>query len=300
MVINDFNQLKKNVISNDLKTAVVASAHDEHTLEAVLKASNDGVIRYLLVGNKNKIIEIGEELGYAINKACVVDADSEEESAFKAVEAIRNKEADFVVKGMMQTGTLLKAVVNKETGIGIGGVMSHVAILDIPTYHKLLAITDGGMLIKPSLQQKRDILNNAVRLFNNLGYEKPKVGVLCSVESVNPKMQETIDAAMLKDEAEKGNFGSCYVEGPISFDLATDKQVVKIKKFNSPVAGDADILLVPEITTGNAVSKALYGLGGAIMAGCVIGAKAPIALNSRGASFEEKYYSIILCAKLAE
>lgn len=162
---------------------------------------------------------------------------------------------------MLQTGTLLKAVVHRETGIRASQVMSHVAILDVPRYHKLLFITDGGMVVAPNLEQKGHILKNAVDFCRFLGYERPKAAALCAVETVNPAMPETGDALSLKEAGERGEFGPCIVEGPISLDLATDREAALVKGYHSPVAGDADILLVPAIAVGNVLGKALYGLG---------------------------------------
>ena len=176
----------------------------------------------------------------------------------------------MLIKGMLQTGTLLKAVVNKERGIRASEVMSHVAILDVPSYHKLLYVTDGGMVVAPDLEQKRHILRNAVDFCRFLGYDRPKVAALCAVETVNPAMPETADAAVLKEEGERGDFGPCLVEGPIALDLATDPEAAQVKGYHSPVAGDADILLAPSIAAGNLLGKSLYGLAGGEMAGVVI------------------------------
>ena len=176
--------------------------------------------------------------------------------------------------------------------------MSHVAILDVPGYHKLLYITDGGMVVAPSLEQKRHILRNAVEFCRFLGYDCPKAAALCAVETVTPAMPETADSAALKEEAERGDFGPCLVEGPISLDLATDAEAARVKGYQSPVAGDADILLAPSIAAGNLLGKSLYGLAGGEMAGVVLGARVPITVNSRGATAEEKYWSILICAAM--
>ena len=281
------------------KTVVVAGAHDEHALEAVLKAHKDGIIDYILVGKKAGIFEIENALFHDIKETDIVEAAEDQEAAFKAVELIRNGKGDFLMKGKMETGTLLKEVVNKKTGIGKGGIMSHMCILEIPAYHKLMGFTDGGMIIDPTLEEKVGILENALELFRNLGIKSPKIAAVAAVETVNPKMKETVDAAELKKMFLEGKFGDCCIEGPISCDLTFSKEAAAIKKFESPVTGDADIMLVPNITTGNIMTKALICLAGAKMAGCILGAGVPIVLSSRGASFEEKYYSIMLCAAQA-
>ena len=299
-MIESFSQLKQLLQHTQPRCAVVAAAHDEHTLQAVFAAQDDGLIRPILVGRCDEIRAIAEELGHPItHDTILIQADDEAACAAKSVELIRSGHGSMLIKGMLQTGTLLKAVVNKETGIRNSEVMSHVAILDVPTYYKLLFITDGGMVIAPDLTQKRAILKNAVDFCRFLGYETPKVAALCAVETVNPNMPETLDAAALKAESSSGAFGPCYVDGPISLDLATDMEAAAVKGYRSPVAGDADILLVPSITVGNVLGKALYGLAGGEMAGVVLGATVPITVNSRGATPAEKYDSILICAAMA-
>lgn len=296
MFISSFAQLKTRLTKLPPRTAVVAAAHDEHTLEAVFTAQRDGLISPIFVGHSHQIRAIGERLGHPIPPEQIVDATDEADCAAKSVALIREGKGQMLIKGMLQTGSLLKAVVNKETGIRASQVMSHVAILDVPNYHKLIFDTDGGMVIAPTLEDKRHILKNALDFCRFLGYDCPKAAILCAVETVNPNMPETQDAAVLKEEALAGKFGPCLVEGPISLDLATDAQSAQVKGYTSPVAGDADILLCPSIAAGNLLGKALYGLAGGQMAGVVLGAAVPITINSRGATPEEKYSSILICA----
>ena len=294
MVISSFSALKSRLQHLSPREAVVAAAHDEHTLQAVFAARRDGLIRPILVGRRNEIRSIARSLGEELSPEQIVDAQDDLECAARSVALIREGKGDILIKGMLQTGTLLKAVVHRETGIRASQVMSHVAILDVPRYHKLLFITDGGMVVAPNLEQKGHILKNAVDFCRFLGYERPKAAALCAVETVNPAMPETGDALSLKEAGERGEFGPCIVEGPISLDLATDREAALVKGYHSPVAGDADILLVPAIAVGNVLGKALYGLAGGQMAGVVLGAAVPITINSRGATPEEKYYSILL------
>ena len=300
MVISGFPALKDRLQNLPPKAAVVAAAHDEHTLQAVFAARRDGLIRPILVGRREDILSIARGLGEELDPAQVVDAADDTACAAQSVALIRSGEGAMLIKGMIPTGTLLKAVVHKETGIRASQVMSHVAILDVPSYHKLLYITDGGMVVAPDLEQKRHILQNAVDFCRFLGYDCPKAAALCAVETVSPAMPETADAAALKAEGERGDFGPCLVEGPISLDLATDKEAAEVKGYHSPVAGDADILLAPSIAAGNLLGKSLYGLAGGEMAGVVLGARAPITVNSRGATAEEKYWSILICAAMSE
>ena len=298
MVISEFPALKDRLRYLPPKTAVVAAAHDEHTLQAVFAARRDGLIRPILVGHKEEILSAARRLGEEPDPSLVVDAGEDPDCAVKSVALIRSGEGDMLIKGMLPTGTLLKAVVNKATGIRASEVMSHVAILDVPSYHKLLYVTDGGMVVAPDLEQKRHILRNALDFCRFLGYDCPKAAALCAVETVSPAMPETADAAALKTEGERGDFGPCLVEGPIALDLATDPEAARVKGYHSPVAGDADILLAPSIAAGNLLGKSLYGLAGGEMAGVVLGAKAPITVNSRGATAEEKYWSILICAAM--
>lgn len=297
-MLSSFKELHNYTINKSRKTVAVICAHDSHTLEAVLKAKQENIIDSILIGHKDEIISICKELGYEIDTDSIIDAKDETEAAQIAVDLINNKKADFLQKGLMQTSTLLKAVVNKETGISLGRPMSHTALLEIPGYHKLLGVTDGGMIPSPDLEAKKAIVLNAVNLFHQLGYEKPLISAICGAETVSPKIIETVDAASLKESALNGEFGSCYVEGPISFDLAMDKNSAAIKGYESEVCGETDILLVPNMTAGNMMVKALLLYADAKMTGVVTGAKCPIALNSRSASFEEKYNSLLLCTAI--
>ncbi|MBP8692290.1 MAG: bifunctional enoyl-CoA hydratase/phosphate acetyltransferase [Sedimentibacter sp.] len=297
MELKNFKELIEKVQKHDsVKRVAVAAAHDEHTLEAVFKAAGDRLVEPVLVGNKEKTEEILKKLNVEYEPISIINTESDKESAEKTVELIHENKADFIMKGKLQTADLLKAVVDKEKGLRTGNVISHVAILEIPAYHKLLAVTDGGMVMYPNVDEKKQILENAVNVFLAMGYECPKVAVLAAVETVNPKMQETLDADTLKKMNQAGEIKNCMVEGPISFDLTFNKESAEIKGCSSPVTGEADILLVPNITTGNIMSKALIEMAGATMAGMVVGAKVPIVLTSRGASSEEKYLSLVLSA----
>ena len=297
-MLKSFEDIRKIVGALEPRTVAVACAHDAHTLEAVLHAASEGILRFILVGHRAEILSIGEQLGHPIPQDRILDADSDEEAAFLAVQQIREGKADFLLKGLMQTATLLKAVVNKQTGIGAGRLMSHTAFLQIPGYPKLLGLADGGMVPHPDLEQKKAILQNTLDNFRALGYEKPLVAAVCAAENISPKIPETVEAAALKQAALEGEFGDCYVEGPISLDLACDPESAKIKHYESPVSGQADILLMPDMAAGNVTVKALLTFAGGKMVGVVTGAKCPIALNSRIAGFEEKYNSLLVCASI--
>ena len=300
MVIKNFDQLIDTVKRFDAKRRVaVAAAHDAHTLEAVFLAKENNIVEPILVGNEVKIRQILENLGKNYDDVSVIEAEDAASAAYKAVELVNSGSADFILKGGIQTGELLKAVVDKKRGLRTDSIMSHCAINEVPGYHKLLITTDGGMVMYPTLEQKRQIIENAVGVLLSLGYEKPKVAVLAAVETVNEKMPETIDAAKLKEWNQQGIIKDCVIEGPISYDLAVSKGASEAKGYASPVAGDADIFIVPNITAGNILGKSLVYLTGGKMAGFVVGARVPVALTSRGASTEEKYLSLVLSAASA-
>jgi len=283
------------------RRVVAAAAADSHTLEAVWSAAREDYIDYLLVGDEDQIRTEANGIGFDVDRSKILHTTSgEEEMARMAVAAVRRGDGDFLMKGKMQTSSLLKAVVNRETGLRGEGVMSHMALLDIPTCSKLLGVTDGGMFPHPTLADKEGILKNAVSFFHALGYAKPKVAALAAAEAVNPKIPETTDAAALRDKAQTGVFGDCYVDGPLSMDLALSLNACQVKNYHSPVAGDADILLTPTMAAGNIMVKGLLLFAEARMAGCIVGAGVPVVLSSRSASASEKFYSLVLSAAICQ
>lgn len=297
MEYNNFQQLIEKVEKfQSKKTVAVVAAQDEHTLQAVFKAKKDNIVNPILIGDKPKIKEVLTILHEGLDDSAIIHAESDKLAAEKAVELVNDNKADFIMKGRIQTADLLKAVVNKEKGLRTGRVMSHLVIHEIPAYHKLLAVTDGGMMMYPTVDEKKQIIENAVSTFIAMGYENPKVAVLAAVEKVNPKMPESVDAGLLKEMNKNGEIINCIIEGPISYDLTMSKESAEIKGFHSPVVGDADILIVPNITSGNILGKSLVYSAGAKMAGFIVGAKVPIVLTSRGSTAEEKYLSLVLSA----
>lgn len=300
MVYNNFDQLISKVKNfPTMKRVAVVAAGDEHTIEAVLKAREEGIVDPILVGDKKKIEEILKELKAEVIPENIYDAPGVKAAAKLAVDLVNHKKADFLMKGNIETSDLLKVVVNKESGLGTGRLMSHFVIQQLPTYHKMLVTTDGGMMMYPTLEQKKAIIENAVEILHAIGYENPKVAVLAAVEKVNPKMPETIDADELAQMNRSGEIKGCIVEGPLSLDIALSKEIAEIKGFNSQVAGDADVLIVPNITAGNILGKSLVVAAKAKMAGFIVGAKVPIVLTSRGSSAEEKYLSLVMSAAAA-
>lgn len=301
MVFTNFDQLIEKVKGYPArKRMAVAAAGDEHTLEAVMHARKEGIVDPVLVGDKAVIVEILKEMGETVADENIYDYPDLKEAAEYAVKLVREGKADFLMKGKLDTSVILKAVVNKENGLGQGRTMSHFTMFEVPTYHKIMVPVDGGMVTYPTLEQKKDIINNTVETMISMGYTCPKVGVLACVEKLNPKMPETVEANELKEMNKRGEIKNCIVEGPISYDCAVSKEIADFKGFDSPVAGDVDILVAPNIHAGNIMGKMLACTCNARMAGFIVGAKCPIVLTSRGSSAEEKYLSIVVSAAAAQ
>ena len=300
MQIKSFKELAAAASAMPVKTVVaVVEAHDNHTLEAVIEAKKDGMIEGLLIGNAEKIAEILTANGANPADYEIIGTNSLEESLQVAVENINAGKATAIMKGKLETGQFMKAIVNKANGLMAGGLLSLVGLFESPAYPKLLAVTDQGLNTYPDLNGKKNLIINAVGLLHSLGIEEPKVAVLAAVEKVNPKMPESVDGAELKKMNQEGEITGCIVEGPISFDLAVKKGAAAIKGYESPVAGDADLLVVPDITAGNILCKCMTDYAGAMTAGTILGAKVPVIVTSRSAEATDKYYSIALAAYAA-
>lgn len=287
--------------SRNAKRLGLVCAEDPKAFEAVVKVWQEGFIIPVFFGNSEKIQELltKQEGDISIKDIEVIEADDAVDAAEKAVYEVRAGHVDFLMKGHLETPELLRAVVNKERGLATGRVMSHVAVNEIPAYHKLLITTDGGMMPYPNLEQKKEIIENVVNMMNRLGYVKPKVCVLASSERINPKMPESADAGALKEMNRRGEITDCIIEGPISLDLALVKERAEEKRYESPCAGDADILILPNVHAGNILGKSLVEMAGAKMAGLVLGAACPIVLTSRASSFEEKFNSLMLACLIS-
>ncbi len=299
MVYTSIEELLEKVRSaKKVKRLAVAAAADEHVIEAVLRAQSENIIEPYLIGDKVKICTILKELGGEVPDDHIIDTADVDEAAAIAVKLVVEGKADFLMKGLLNTSNMLKAVLNKEHGLRTGSTLSHVSINESPNYKKLFIVTDAGINIEPGLEAKKDIINNAVSAFRSMGYDNVNVAVLAALEKVNPKMQTTVDAAELKSMNERGEIPNCTVEGPISMDLAMDTEAAKIKGFISPVTGDADVFVVPNLDCGNILNKALRFFGKDKQVGIVLGAKVPIALTSRGAATESKYMSIVVTSAM--
>ena len=278
----------------------VAAAHDEEVLLAIKSATEMNIIKPILVGQEDKIRKISDEINFDLNGIKIIDKETIEECAEVAVKLVSSKEADFVMKGLLDTSVILKAVLNKEWGLRTDSLLSHVMVYEADFYPKLLVTTDGGMNIAPNYEQKVKILKNAIKATEPLGLETIKVCALAAKEKVNPKMQATVDAKELEDACKNGEFGeNVIVEGPLAFDLAVSKEACEVKGFKTEVGGDVDIILMPTIEVGNGIGKAFTYAAGAKSAGIIMGAKAPIVLVSRSDTHESKLYSIAYGAIVA-
>jgi phosphotransacetylase len=269
----------------------VAHPCEASALEGAVEAGAKGLIRPILVGPADKLREIAAKSGIDLGKTQIVDVPHSHAAATKAVELVRQGQAELLMKGSLHTDELLSAVVAKETGLRTGRRISHVFIMDVPTYHKVLVVTDAAINIAPTLEDKVDICRNAIDLAIALGVKQPKVAILAAVETVTSKMPSTIDAAALCKMADRGQITGGILDGPLAFDNAISKEAAKVKGIRSEVAGDPDILLVPDLEAGNMLAKQLSFLANADSAGLVLGARVPIILTSRADSVRSRIAS---------
>ena len=281
------------------KVVAVVAAQDHHTLEAVRQSVSDGVVSAILIGAADEIRRQLAALGENASQYRIIDVASPVEAAKSAVALIHSGEAHFIMKGLIQTADLLRVVFSAESGLRTGALMSHLGIVDIPNYPKLIGLTDVAINIAPSLEQKKAIIENAVAAMSRMGFEHLKVALLAANEQVNEKMPESVDADALKRMNRDGWLAECLIEGPLSYDLAMSRESAEIKGIDSPVCGDADLLVVPTMTTGNTLLKALRYSARATSAGIVVGGKAPIVLTSRAVEPIDKYLPLAIAASAA-
>jgi phosphate acetyltransferase len=281
-----------------VRTAVAHPCSDA-ALAAAVEAAKLRLIDPILVGPEKKIRAAAAAAGHNIDKLSILDQPHSHAAADKAVELVRRGEAELLMKGSLHTDELMAAVVARETGLRTARRISHVFIMDVPTYHKTLAITDAAINIFPTLEDKVDIVQNAIDLVRNLGLERPKVAMLSAVETINPKIPSTIDAAALCKMADRGQITGAVLDGPLAFDNAISAEAAREKGIQSEVAGDPDILLVPDLEAGNMLAKQLTFLVGADAAGIVLGARVPIILTSRADSVRARLASCAVAMLLA-
>jgi len=271
--------------------AAVAHPCEASALSGAVEAARAGLIVPILVGPAEKIASVAESAKIDLSGFKIVDAEHSHASAAKAAELVRTGEAELLMKGSLHTDELMAAVVAREAGLRTGRRISHVFVMDVPTYHKVLVVTDGAINIAPTLEDKADICQNAIDLARSLGLEKPKVAILAAVETVTSKMPATIEAAALCKMADRGQITGAIVDGPLAFDNAISKEAAAIKRIKSDVAGDPDILVAPDLEAGNMLAKQLTFLANADSAGLVLGAKVPVILTSRADSVRSRIAS---------
>lgn len=277
----------------------VAAAGDIDVLQALKNAGEAGIVEPILVGNKEIIEKLCEEINYDCSKYEIINITDRYEASIQASQLIREGRAEILMKGLVSTGQLLKAVLDREHGLRTGKVLSHVAIFESPYYHKLLGITDAAMNVSPTFEEKIDLINNAVKVFHLLGEPNPKVAVVGAVETVNMRMESTMHAATLSMMNKRHQITGCTIDGPLALDNAVSKKAALVKGIESEVAGNADIVVAPDINGANFLYKALNFLGGAQTAAVIMGSKVPIVLTSRADSEKSKFLSISLAAAIA-
>ncbi|MBQ3932198.1 MAG: phosphate butyryltransferase [Lachnospiraceae bacterium] len=300
-MVKKFDDLISKVTECSVKTVSVAVAQDEAVLEAVKAAKERNIANAILVGDEDEIRKIASTLNMNIDDYKIIDVKDKTEAALKAVELVHNGEADMYMKGLIDTKTFLKSVLDKEVGLRNNKPLSHVCVFEIEGVDKLLFLTDVAFMTYPTLEDKVSIINNTVEICNACGIENPKVAPLAAVEVVNPKMPVTVEAAELTKMNEEGKITGCIVDGPLSMDLAICPEAAKEKGAEGrKIVGDADVLLFPDIHAGNLVYKVLVHTAKVKNGNIITGTKAPVILTSRSDDFETKVNSIALGSVVAE
>jgi phosphate butyryltransferase len=277
---------------------VVAAAEDATVLSAIIRARAENLVDPILVGDTAKILELCNVHQLGIEDIPLLEEKDPEKACVLSVELIRSGEADILMKGLVSTTPLLKAVLDRAKGLRKNDFLSHAALFEIPSYHKLLAITDAAMNVNPGITEKISIIENTVEIFHRLNITEPKVAILSPVEKVNPKIQSTLDAEQLKQLNQSGKIRGCLVDGPLAFDIAVSPEAARHKGIKGPVAGDADILVCPDLNSGNILYKSLVFMGNSVSAAIIMGAQVPIVLTSRSDSDQTKLMSIALASAL--
>ncbi len=299
-MVSNFESVLRKAKEIERKTVSVAVAQDEHVLEAVKAVNEQGIANAILVGNEKEIREIADKIDMDLSNIEIINELDINKAARTAVECVSTKRAHMVMKGLIDTANFLRAVLDKEIGLRTKGLMSHVAVFEIPKYDRLILVTDAAMNKYPDLNEKVEIVKNAVTVSKALGNKLPKVAPICAVEVVNPKMPPTLDAAALSQMNARGQIKGCLIDGPLAIDNALSEEAAKHKGIESPVAGKADIMLMPNIEAGNVMYKTLAFTTESKNGGLLIGAAAPVIVTSRADSYETKMNSIALAALVAE
>ncbi len=292
-MIRSFDELEKTAKSQPSKRVALAMAQEADALTAIVDAAGENIVEPVLVGNRKEIEKIAETASIDITPFTILEADGEAESARLSVELVKTGKADLLMKGKVSTSTIMKAALDKESGLRGKGILSHITLIESPLYHKFLIMTDAALNIAPGLEEKIGMINNAVSFAQKLGIVTPKVAVVGAVEKVNPAMGATIDAALLSKMAARKQITGCIIDGPFALDNAISAKSCEVKGIKTDVGGDADIVVLPDIEAANVMYKTLAYLTEIRMAGIIAGAKVPIILTSRSDNEKIKYLSIL-------
>ena len=295
----NFDDLLSILKGVETKKVAVAVAQDEPVLEAIKEATEKGIAEAILVGDKQQIQEIAKKIDLDLSGYEIMDIKDPKKATLEAVKLVSSGHADMLMKGLVDTATFLRSVLNKEVGLRTGKLMSHVAVFEVEGWDRLLFLTDAAFNTYPELKDKAGMINNAVVVAHACGIEIPKVAPICPVEVVNTSMQSTVDAALLAKMSDRGQIKGCIVDGPFALDNAISEEAAHHKGVKGPVAGKADILLLPDIETANVMYKTLTYFSKSKNGGLLVGTSAPVILTSRADSFETKVNSIALAALVA-
>lgn len=298
-MIRNFDELTEKAVSGNKKRLAVAAAADEEVLKAVKMSVEKGLIEAVLTGDREKIINKSRKIDFDISSSEIIDVINKKEACIKAVKLVTEGKCDILMKGMVDTSTIMKEVLNDDYGLTADKLISHIAMVESTALERIVFVTDGGMNIKPDLDQKKQILDNAINVARGLGYKKPKIAALAAVEKINPAMEETLDAAALAKMSDRGQIKNAIVDGPLALDNALSKEAAEIKGIESPVAGKADILLVPEIIAGNILGKSSVYFAEDDIATIIGGTSKPIVLTSRANTARIKSISIAAAVLMA-
>jgi phosphate butyryltransferase len=297
-MIKTLNELIEMAKAKTTRRVAVAAAADMPVLKAIKDAMNEGIVIPILIGEEAKIREMASQIDLSLENIEIVDEANAGRAAQIAVKKVRDGEADILMKGLVSSGSYLKAILDKENGLRSGDTLSHLAFFETPYYHKLIAVSDAAMNVEPEFKDKVAMIQNAVTAFHKLGISKPKIAVIGAVESVNYKMEPSTHAALITMMNKRNQIKGCIIDGPLALDNAVSKEAAEHKGIDSPVAGDVDLLLTPDIYSGNVLYKSLNFLGGAAAAAVIMGAKVPVVLTSRSDTDKSKLMSIALAAAM--
>ncbi len=294
-----FDKLFERVKSeHHIRRVVVAGSNSDHTMEAVIHAMKEGLVTPIFCGDEKRTMELFKQYGGGDCDYVVHHCSSPEESVARALRCVHEGDADILMKGLVDTSLIMKAALNRESGICVSPVVNALGFAEIETHHKMIGMTDGSIIINPTLEQKKHMIQNSVNAMHKMGWDCPNVACLAAVEKVNPKMQATVDGAALQKMNEDGEITGCIVEGPVAFDCAVNRESAEIKGIKSRIAGEADMILFPDIQAANIGIKIIIETGRNKVGTAVLGCKVPIVMSSRGGSVGTKFRSMLVAASM--